>query len=150
NIASCPPSLAHASSMISPRKVVSFAAARPGASNRDAPIQITSFFIFFSFGLSYFWKSFSGRCCVAPRDVSKQPSPARNNGAGSRIEALRWRRVVRQRHDKLMNKEPFLREELLPTEFTSQKPIEVKKANKSILFSIILIISRYNLSLINE
>src|SRR6266550_3657159 len=47
NIDSCPPPLAHASSMTSPLKVWSFAAAKPGASNIHAVILIISFFIFF-------------------------------------------------------------------------------------------------------
>src|SRR4029077_17722402 len=56
NIDSCPPPLAHAPSMISPLKVVSFAAAKPDVSNIHAPILIISFFIFLSLGLNYFWK----------------------------------------------------------------------------------------------
>src|SRR3982074_2282116 len=47
NIDACPPPLAHASSIISPLKVVSLARAKPHVSNRNEPILITCFFISF-------------------------------------------------------------------------------------------------------
>jgi hypothetical protein len=53
---SCPPPLAHALSMISPVKIVSFAIAKPGTSNAPAAILISSFFILFSLGLINVWE----------------------------------------------------------------------------------------------
>jgi hypothetical protein len=56
--------------MISPLKIWSFAAAKPGASNIHAVILIISFFIFFSLGLDY-----SGNSLGACRAKASSTSP---------------------------------------------------------------------------